>query len=287
MTAAEIRLAVQFLADRLLGRERSVLVNSQPPAGPCPETELPGRLAACLAEIRQAGRAGIPAPGSGRGEHPLLVELRECAACLRRVDPGRLGDEPQRRALWINLYNALVFQGVLELQVAGSILDSWGFLWRICYGIGGQRFSAHDIEHGILRGDRHFLGFGKHFGAGDPRREQVLLLDPRIHFALHCAARSCPPIASYTGEELDRQLDQATRAFLAGGGAEVDREQGEVRLSRIFKWYERDFGDVREFVARHLPEEEADFVRRERPRLRHQPYDWSLTVGDGAADGLN
>ncbi len=115
--------------------------------------------------------------------------------------------------------------------------------------------------------------------------------DPRIHFAANCASRSCPPIAreSYRGETLDQQLDRATRAFLASPG-NVSVKEGstwlgrpvlEVSVSRIFKWYARDFeprGGVVEFLLQYSPPAISEAIRDagERAKLRYQKYDWSL-----------
>ena len=81
-------------------------------------------------------------------------------------------------------------------------------------------------------------------------------LDPRIHFALNCGARSCPPIRHYEPPELDAQLELATRAYLAAE-VELDAEGGSVTLPRLMRLYRADFGDrdrQLEFVAARLPE---------------------------------
>jgi hypothetical protein len=164
-----------------------------------------------------------------------------------------------------------------------------GFFWRAAYNIGGRRYCAYDIEYGLLRANApHPAIPGPHFGAGDPRRRHSLeRLDPRIHFTLVCAARSCPPIAVYDAAHIDEQLEMAARTFINGGSAEVDRTRGEVRLSKIFQWYAPDFGgrplgvgDKRpllEFMARYLADEAArEYVLHGNPNVRFQPYDWSL-----------
>jgi hypothetical protein len=78
--------------------------------------------------------------------------------------------------------------------------------WKIhCYNIGGAVYSLDDIEHGVLRANRgHPAAGGRpQFGPEDPRRRGLVVqeLDPRIHFALNCGARSCPPIRVYTEEK--------------------------------------------------------------------------------------
>jgi hypothetical protein len=142
---------------------------------------------------------------------------------------------------------------------------------------------------GILRANRgHPAIPGPHFTPDDPRLAYSLRkVDPRIHFALVCAARSCPPIAIYDPAEIEVQLERAAHAFIQGGGVELDRSRGEVRLSRIFQWYAPDFGAhtmglgdksaLLRGIAPYLPDEASrQFVLSGRPRVRFMRYDWSL-----------
>ncbi len=67
-------------------------------------------------------------------------------------------------------------------------------------------------------------------------------LDPRIHFALVCAALSCPPINVYDEATIDQQLDLAAQNFINGGEFAVDLEHKRIVMSKIFQWYAPDFG---------------------------------------------
>ena len=101
--------------------------------------------------------------------------------------------------------------------------------------------------------------------------------DPRVHFALVCGARSCPPIAAYEAERLDQQLDQAANTFIAGGGAQYEPDSRTLSISRIFKWYQRDFGGrqgVLDTIAKHLSSS-SDLSQA---RVRYQSYDWSVNA---------
>jgi hypothetical protein len=108
-------------------------------------------------------------------------------------------------------------------------------------------------------------------------------LDPRIHFALNCASRSCPPIGVYEAARLQQQLDLAARSFV-DGSATLDRANGVITLSPIFKWYARDFGGragVISFLIAHLPDDDrrawlSDL--RVKAKLAYAPYDWLLNV---------
>jgi hypothetical protein len=209
---------------------------------------------------------------------------------LAGYDPACLPDEAARRAFWINLYNALVMVSIVEQGVETSVTEGWlgvvRFFRRPLVTVGGHRLSLDDIEHGILRANRGPIWLPKaSFRPGDPRRAWVLPLDPRLHFALNCGARSCPPIRAYTAEALDSQLDLAARSFIE---STTERGPGpdELTVSRLFKWYGRDFGGRAGIVAvlrRYLPEDGRRAVLESgRASLRYGAYDWRLNRAGAA-----
>jgi hypothetical protein len=106
--------------------------------------------------------------------------------------------------------------------------------------------------------------------------------DPRVHFALVCGAKSCPPISFYDGDRIEEQLDQAARTFIRSGGIRLDAERETIWLSKIFQWYRADFGGrngVLEVVSKHLREDDAGSVSNLRHlRIRYLPYDWSVNA---------
>ena len=151
--------------------------------------------------------------------------------------------------------------------------------------VGGKRMSCDDIEHGILRGNRGhpFLpGSQFHHAPRDPRRAWVIdPPDPRIHFALNCASRSCPPIRAYAAETLEAQLELAANHFIALE-TRIFPETNTLFLSSIFKWFQADFGGregMLDFLLAHsLRDERRDWLiqNRRTARLRYAPYDWRL-----------
>ncbi len=212
-------------------------------------------------------------------------EYLELSYVLERMEPDALRTREERLAFWINLYNVIVIHGVIELGIRDSIKEVRGFLKRVQYLIGGMLFSPEDIEHGVLRGnERPPYTLFKKFGRGDKRlRYSIEPLDPRIHFALVCASSSCPPVAVYTAEDIDRGLDIAASTFINAGGLILDKAAGGISLSQIFRWYASDFGDsVPErlrFAARFLyGEEEREFILKHADGLKveYQEYDWRL-----------
>ena len=169
--------------------------------------------------------------------------------------------EPLRKAFWINLYNCLVMHGTVAVGTpADAAARSEFFSGRsgVAYTVAGCRLSLDDIEHGVLRCDTTPPGgAAPPFGADDARRRFCLAppIDPRLHFALNCGAKSCPPIKLYDAANLEEGLDLAARAFVEsdvrvelGGGA----GGGGVTLSKILMWYGADFGDDEAAVLRRL-----------------------------------
>ena len=136
--------------------------------------------------------------------------------------------------------------------------------------VAGEELSLDDVEHGKIR----------RFG------------DPRIHGALVCGSVSCPTLRyePYAGDRLDAQLDAQMRAFLAGGGARVDRDRGVLGLSRVFLWYGGDFTrphrmptwlparrrHLTSVISRWLSPADATWVAQTTPTVEFAPYDWAL-----------
>lgn len=188
---------------------------------------------------------------------------------MATADPATLGRDGTL-AYWINLYNALTLDLILDHYPVGSIKDLGGLLtsaWeKELVEVAGRAFTLNQIENDVIR-----------------RRFE----DPRIHFALNCAAFSCPPLAgfAFTADQLDEQLERVTRRALRDP-TWVDPSRcrtygkGTIRLSKIFDWYADDFGGeagIRGFLARYLPEAELP-LQNEGCSLDYLDYDWSLNL---------
>lgn len=208
---------------------------------------------------------------------------------LQRVHLSALESRAEGLAFWINLYNALVIDAVISFGIQHRVTEGWlgivRFFRRAAYNIGGLRFSLEDIEHGVLRANRgHPYSPGAQFATNDPRIDAVVYpVDQRIHFALNCASRSCPPISVYTVEGIDAQLDGATRNFI-DHEVRLNEKRGRLEISQIFKWYEADFGGrpgVIDFLLSYLPNGgRRAFLsaRGEHTRLAYLPYQWELNI---------
>ena len=176
-------------------------------------------------------------------DSPVYREYRRLTARLPDFALDRLTTHEEKLAFWLNLYNALIIDGVIHLGIRQTVREDAGFFRRVAYNVGGFRFSADDIEHGILRANAgHPIIPGPQFGKHDPRRRFALeQIDFRIHFALVCGAKSCPPVNFYDADRLDSQLDLAARNFL-NQDIEIDPDRRIIRLSRLLQWYSGDFG---------------------------------------------
>jgi len=208
---------------------------------------------------------------------------------LRSFDLRSLKDRGPRLAFWTNIYNTAVIHGVIELGLEHSVKEYPRFFDRITYEIGGFRFSLNEMEHGLLRGNqRHPYRILRPFRERDPRLEFTIVpLDPRIHFALVCGARSCPPIGFYEAEQIDFQLGLAAMSFINSPQVKILPGEKTVSISMIFKWYKIDFGGsdraLLDTLLNYLDEgKDRAFLEENRNqiRIRYQPYDWNLNQSE-------
>lgn len=219
---------------------------------------------------------------------------RALIPALSRFDLHQLVTPAHKLAFWINLYNLLAVDAVLHYGVERDINEVQGVFYRAGYRVDGLFFSLHDIEQGILRANRgHPAVLGPQFGTDDPRRQHALNQpEPRIHFALVCAAESCPAIRLYDAESIAAQLDLATRHFVNSSAVEIDLPAKTVCLSKIFQWYAPDFGasfavtlgfgsaiPLLRWIAPYLQDEAervALTLHAHDYRVTFADYDWSL-----------
>ncbi len=187
---------------------------------------------------------------------------------------SQLTTDDEKKAFWINLYNG--FTQVLLKQDPGKYKSRRKFFGTRQISIAGKSFSLDDIEHGILRRSKIKWSLGHLNKLFPPKIEKELRvkeLDYRLHFALNCGAKSCPPIAFYNPENLNLQLTAATNAYLLNE-AEYDAAADKVKLPAIMSWFRRDFGGKRKIIA--LLREKKIIPSAAKPRISFKPYDWTL-----------
>ena len=207
-------------------------------------------------------------------------DLPELAAALRATPSTSLASDHARAAFWINLYNALLRHALTRFGLRGDLRWHAWIFFVAAYEVGGRRYTLHTIEHGLLRGNRPGPPLPvRPLRVGDPRLDSApSAVDPRVHFALHCGARSCPPVRAYAAADLDAQLALATRAYLAQETV-VDWGARSITLPRLCRLYLADFGGVAgvlDLLRTH--HDEGERIARERAGLAVTwgPYDWTL-----------
>lgn len=186
----------------------------------------------------------------------LYKDSRALEGQLKALDFERLRQElhndARKKAFWINIYNA--FFQILRKRESKQKPEIYR---ERLFEIAGHPFSLDDVEHGVLRRFRYKYSLGylaNPFAAKRIKDLAVSKVDYRIHFALNCGAVSCPPIAFYSSEGLEEQLNTAALSFLETE-TKAYPERKEVHISTLFKWYLGDFGGlggVREVLQKHL-----------------------------------
>ena len=131
--------------------------------------------------------------------------------------------EDMQKAFYINAYNIVVIYWVAKHYPLKSPLDNSGFFDKIKHTIAGEEMTLNSLEI---------------------KKLLLTYKDARFHFALACAAKSCPPLASfaYLPGTLDKQLNDRTTAALNNPNwLKVNAAEKKVELSKIFEWYKKDF----------------------------------------------
>lgn len=208
------------------------------------------------------------------------ARLHALTAQLPGVAPERIDGDAARIAFWANLYNALVLHCLSLKPLRGSLLWHLRLFNRVAYRVGGHDYPLNLIENGILRVNRRApFRLWRPLRSRDPRLAAMLSrIDPRIHFALNCGARSCPPIRDYDPEALDAQLELSTRTYLDAETV-LEPERGRVRLPGLMRLYAADFGDRAsqlEFASRYVPGLADLLGEGADARVRYSRFDWSV-----------
>lgn len=156
----------------------------------------------------------------------------------------------EKLAYWINIYNAYTVKLISDNYPLSSITDleggkPWDKKW---IRIKGKTYSLNNIEHDIIR----------------PRFNE-----PRIHFAVNCAAKSCPPLLNeaWSADKLEEQLETATKRFINNSKLN-SFDKGKAEVSKIFEWYGADFKDLKAFLSKYAGKKVDDISFKE--------YNWSL-----------
>ncbi len=173
----------------------------------------------------------------------------------------------EQLAYWINLYNALTVQVVLDHYPVASVRDiaiSPGLFavgpWdKALIEVEGEAVTLNDIEHRILR---------------------PIWRDPRVHYAVNCASIGCPDLQAsvFTGAGAEALLEAAARAYVNHPrGARV--ENGRLTVSSLYAWYREDFGGTEASVIAHLKRYAGPELAKALETvtdIEDYEYDWAL-----------
>jgi hypothetical protein len=175
--------------------------------------------------------------------------------------PAQLAGREETLAYYINAYNALAIQGILDGLSPSSLLGRTRYFKIKAWPLNGQSITLHDLEHKVIRP----LG------------------EPRIHFAIICASKSCPFLRpeAYTAAKLDAQLDAQARQFVNDSFRNrFDSRSRTAQLSEIFKWFDEDFrpaGSTQKYIAKYVADPDAaKLLAADGFKVEWIDYDWSL-----------
>jgi hypothetical protein len=226
--------------------------------------------------VTDAGRVDYPAFKSDPRFDEYLYRLAA-------VDPRKLPDPSTRKAFWLNAYNALTIQGVLAtLPKNVSQWPSYNIneqridgktLWDgLRFRVGREWRTLNDIENRILRKEKD-------------------LKDPRIHVALVCASKGCPPLLNraFAADTVDKQLNAQMRAFLSNPNmSRIDARRRTIKISKVFEWYGHDVVDptfnphasnLPKFLALFIDDADtAQALKTRKWKIAFIEYDWTLNI---------
>lgn len=182
---------------------------------------------------------------------------------LNHIDPNTLPTHQDRLAFWINAYNALAIQGILDGYSPRTKIGQLRYFIVQNYSVGGETINLNDLEKKILIPD---------------------FREPRIHFAIVCASQSCPKLRSwaYDPNQLEEQLNDSARRFINDSSRNrFDRTRKIAYLSKIFDWFTEDFvahsGSITTYVSQFVNDPAlAQDLRTSTYTVEFLEYDWNL-----------
>ncbi|MEP2771363.1 MAG: DUF547 domain-containing protein [Fulvivirga sp.] len=188
-----------------------------------------------------------------------LSEVAGLYAEIESMDLSSASDN-EEKAFYINAYNVVVIYQVTKFYPLKSALDQSGFFDKVKHKVAGESLTLNHLEI---------------------KKLIIPYQDPRIHFVLACAAKSCPPLASfaYTADQIDKQLEARTMlAINDAGWMKVDASENKVLVSKIFDWYKKDFTatgmSLLEFINKYRNKKIPNNYS-----VGYYEYDWSLNEG--------
>lgn len=206
---------------------------------------------------------------------------------LATVSPQKLNadlnTEPKKKAFWLNIYNAYVQILLLdkpELFEDRNSFFGYNFFSSPQVTIAGKELSFDDIEHGIIRHSKIKLSMG-YLDKWFPSDYEVMFrwdeVDPRVHLALNCGAKSCPYIVIFNPERVEEQLDIISKQYLDKTTI-YDAANEEVKVNALMSWFRADFGG--KDGAINMLKKYGIIPHNADPSISFLEYDWTLELGN-------
>lgn len=209
------------------------------------------------------------------GKNTRAIQDRIANLTLKELNNSLVTDA-HRLAFWINIYNAYILAVLSENPELYD--DKKAFFKKEQIPIAGKLLSFEKIEHGIIRKSQWSLGLGRIRKWLPNRLERKLranMRDYRVHFALNCGAKDCPPVAIYNPEKLDSQLNEGTKLFL-NQNSYYYPEKNEVAVTALFNWFRGDFGG-KKGIKEILKKFEIIPTTKDID-ISYRDYDWTLDL---------
>lgn len=204
-----------------------------------------------------------------------LVELFAKTSIEEIISEVNTNDK--KLAFWVNVYNGFIQYTLAKNPTLYE--DRRGFFNEKRISIAGEVLSFSNIEHGIIRKSQSPIGAGYIRRIFRPRWERKLRVDKkdwRVHFALNCGAKSCPPVATYSPEMLNAEFDFMTRSYLEEQTTYEENSRVASTVS-LFSWFRGDFGGKR--GARKILRD-YNITNTKPKKLSFTKYDWTLLLGN-------
>lgn len=204
------------------------------------------------------------------------LQIDSLANVAPAVLVAELQTEDEKLAFWLNIYNAFI--QIKLKENAGQYVKRSQFFSTKSIIVAGQKLSLDDIEHGILRHSKNKLSLGyfnKWFPTKFEKAHRLNTLDYRIHFALNCGAKSCPPIAFYKPESVNKQLAIATKNYLE---QEVlfDSITNTITVPKLMLWFKADFGGKKGVLK--ILKEQGLLIPNTKLKIKYKDYNWALEL---------
>ena len=248
---------------------------------PADTTDIPRTVVVDQPTLNDISYPRLSANFVDRLMHDLPVDRH--LEIFKNLDPDSLDDAlntPRKRlTFWLNIYNGFT-QYFLKTDPTLYQKNRSAFFKKEQIPIAGYTVSMEDIEHGVLRRGATIWSKGyiriRAFRKDFIQKYVVDEVDYRIHFALNCGAKSCPPVVAYQVDYVARQFNDNTRYYL-NREVEYNKEENIVKVPALMNWFSADFGGS-DADKRAILREYGVLPEGVKPDVKYLPYDWTMMI---------